>query len=205
MCVSLKFCKCFIVTFDNILGIVLLHISFVVVEFCLHGNSCHVECQKAQNHLKTTKTPTHSTGNHKHSHQHSHTHSHTCSYNAPKAQYLLRSHSQAHTYIHTSGTFNDHKTNGITQQAHTYTTRQTIQQAATLWWAPSESACACIWLKRESSPSRIWILPWQREALSALTQHAKLWLFSSAWCVKSLLLRSLTAAAPSRPSVHPVM
>lgn len=49
----------------NILGIFacsLLHVSIVFVALRPHGNSCHVECQKAQNHLKTTKTPTHSTG-----------------------------------------------------------------------------------------------------------------------------------------------
>lgn len=45
---------------------------------CSHGNSCYIECQEAQNHLRTNRTPTLSADSPSALQQHSHTHSHTC-------------------------------------------------------------------------------------------------------------------------------
>lgn len=62
-----------------------------------HGNSCYIECQEAQNHLRMKKTPTLSADSPSALEQHSHTHSHTCSDDAAKLNSSTVSSHSRHT------------------------------------------------------------------------------------------------------------
>lgn len=135
MCLSLKFWKCLIVTiekyrwyFCSLCTPLLSFFGSVRMETVAMLNvKKHKTISKPQIHPHTPQAV------HKHSKQHSRTHSYACSYNAPKPSTYcvatnLSTHMNTHTctHMHSSGIFNNHKTNGITQiigRAQPYTTR----------------------------------------------------------------------------------